>query len=176
MTYKLVKVEKKYYGSIYEYRKEMLENKSSFDGCFCLEDYEDIEKWHLNNLLFESLDTLPPGYSIGYEYLYVLDDEVVGMINIRPDAYKHPYLRQFGGHIGYSVKPSRRNIGIATKMLKDALKLCKEEYKLNKVLITCFKDNTGSKKTILNNGGILENEVMYNPEKKVMERYQIYIK
>ena len=174
--FKLVKVEKKYYDSIFEYRKEMLENKSSFDGCFCLEEYEDIEKWHLNNLLFESLDTLPPGYSLGYEYLYVSDDEVVGMVNIRPDAFNHPYLKEYGGHIGYSVKPSKRKLGIASKMLKDTLKLCNIEFKLDKVLITCFKDNEGSRKTIMNNGGIYLDEIMYNPENKLMERYWIIIK
>ena len=169
----LVKVEQKYYDSIREYRKEMLEANSSFDGCFLLNQYEDIEKWHLNNQLFESVDTCPPGYSIGFIYLYVQDNEVVGMVNIRPDALNNPMLKQYGGHIGYSVKPSYRKNGIGKRMLKDVLVLCKEEYKLDKVLITCLEDNLGSKKIIVDNGGILENTIVYPPEHKNMHRFWI---
>ena len=173
MTYKLVKVVPQYYNSIKKYREEMLSCGSSFDGCFYLDEYEDIEKWHLNNVLFESKDTLPPGYSIGYQYLYLDDDEVVGLVNVRTEALSHPYLKLYGGHIGYSVKPSKRNKGIANSMLKDVLDICRDEYHLDLVLITCFKDNLASKKVITNNGGILENELIYPPENKTMLRYWI---
>jgi len=171
--YYFSRIEKQYYDSIMQYRNEMLESNSTFDGCSSLDKYEDIEKWHLNCNLFESVYTLPPGYSLGFEYLYLCDDEVVGMINMRPDALNHPYLKQFGGHIGYSIKPSKRQTGIGTKMLKEFLPICKDIYKLDKILITCLEENIGSKKIIINNGGIFESSVLYNPTDKKLERYWI---
>ena len=171
--YKLVKVESKYYDSVREYRESMLKAKSSFDGCFMLDEYEDIEKWHLYNQLFERADTCPPGYSIGIMYLYIHENEVIGMVNIRPDALNHPALKQFGGHIGYSVKPEYRKMGVGKSMLKDVLTLCRQEYKLDKVLVTCFSNNEGSKRIIVENGGILENEIVYPPENKLMQRYWV---
>lgn len=173
MNYYFDVVKPIYYESIKKYRNEMLESNSSFDGCFQLQDYEDIEKWHLNNLLFENKDSLPPGYSIGYQYLYLENDEVVGMLNFRPKANEHKYLSMYGGHIGYSVLPSKRRNGIASKMLHDFLIICKEKTNLDKVLITCFEDNEASKKVILNNGGKFESSIMYNPENKVLQRYWI---
>lgn len=171
--YRLDAVKNEYYESIKRYRDMMLEAHSSFDGCSFLERYEDIEKWHLNNLLFENKDTVPPGYSLGYEYLFIEDNEVVGMINIRPEAMSHPHLSKYGGHIGYSIRPDKRNKGLGSLMLKEALKVCKERFKLERVLITCLKGNIGSRKVIINNGGEFDEEILYSPEQTYIERYWI---
>ena len=166
------KVKPENYESIRKYRNDFLCANSRFDGCNKLEDYEDIEKWDLNNKLFESKETLPPGYSIGFQYLYMDNDEVIGMVNFRPEAETHPYLSQYGGHIGYSVKPSRRGVGIGKQMLRDFLPLCRE-YGLNRVLITCMEYNPASRNIILANGGEFESKVLYPPENKMLERYWI---
>ena len=92
------------------------------------------------------------------------------MIQVR--HYFNEYLEKFGGHIGYSVRPSERRKGYAKKMLKDCLKYC-EEINLDKVLITCMDSNVGSRKTILRNGGVYENTV-FEPSREVnLERYWI---
>lgn len=165
-------IKPEYYESIREYREEMLAADSPFDGCSMLEDYEDIEKWHLNCKLFESKDTLPPLYSIGFEYLYICDGQVVGMLNFRPEAMDHPMLKVFGGHIGYSIKPSFRRKGIGTRMLKDFLPVARE-YGLDRVLITCHEHNEGSRNIIVANGGIKENSVYFKPDNCNVERYYI---
>ena len=172
MSYYFTLVNKEHYQSIYEYRKEFLDSNSKFDGCSDLNKYEDIEKWDLNNKLFEDESTVPPGYSIGFQYLYMDNDEVIGMVNFRPKAESHPYLLQYGGHIGYSIKPSRRKQGLGTKMLKDFLPVAKE-YGLQRVMISCMEYNDASRKIITNNGGILENKVVYPPEGVMLERYWI---
>ena len=174
-SYYLSEVKPEYYNSIKEYQKQMFLDGSSFDGCQSLDKYDDIEKWHLNNKLIENKDTIPPGYSIAYEYLFMEDNEVVGMINIRPEALNHKYLKDYGGHIGYSIKPSKRRLGIGTKMLKEGLKVCKDRLNLDKVLITCNKNNEGSRKIILNNNGKYESDIFYPPEDKYLERYWIYL-
>jgi len=55
-------------------------------------------------------------------------------------------------------------------MLTLALPIAKE-LGINKALITCDKSNVGSAKTIMNNGGILENEVINGDE--ITQRYWI---
>lgn len=176
MDNKFDKVKPIYYESISDYRKELLETNSTFDGCFSLQDYEDIEKWDLNCKLFETSQTLPPGYSIGFQYVYLnKEDVVIGMVNFRPYALEHPYLSKFGGHIGYNVRPSCRGEGIGNNMLKDFLKICKEDYLLDKVLITCLENNDASRKIILYNNGIFESKIDCPQEKSILERYWIYL-
>ena len=60
-------------------------------------------------------------------------------------------------------------------MLRAALPEC-VKLGLNKVLVCCLDDNAGSRKTILNSGGIYESTV-YEPNNKVnLERYWITVK
>jgi predicted acetyltransferase len=87
------------------------------------------------------------------------EGKIIGAIDIRHEL--NDYLLQFGGHIGYGVVPSERKKGYAKRMLAMGLEICKE-MGINKVMITCNKENVGSAKTILGNGGIFENEVLDN--------------
>ena len=96
------------------------------------------------------------------------DDCLVGMIDIRHRL--NEYLMLFGGHIGYSVRPTERRKGYAKEQLRLALPYCKQ-IGIEKALITCYKDNIGSAKTIQANGGVLENEL---PEEgRITQRYWI---
>ena len=91
----------------------------------------------------------------GKYYLYLVfndNDRLIGLLNIRYDLA--PNLRDMYGDIGYGVRPSERKKGYATEMLKYALTVCKEK-KMNEVILGCYKDNYGSNKTIIKNGGIL---------------------
>lgn len=57
-------------------------------------------------------------------------------------------------------------------MLKAVLPVCKK-LGIDNVLICCLKDNEGSRKTIINNGGVYESTV-HEPEKsRLIERYWI---
>lgn len=76
---------------------------------------------------------------------------ILGMVDIRHEL--NDFLFRFGGHIGYSVRPSERRKGYATLILKLALAKCKD-IGINDCLVTCDEDNIGSAKVILNNGGI----------------------
>ena len=63
-------------------------------------------------------------------------------------------------------------------MLKLALIKCKE-LKINRVLITCDKENIASRKTIIANGGVLENEVLddvHLGKSGTIQRYWISLK
>ena len=108
-------------------------------------------------------------YVPGATYFGIIDSKIVGAINIR---YKlNDYLLKIGGHIGYGVRPSARRNGYASQMLALALDKCRT-VGITKILITCDKYNLGSAKTIIKNGGILENEVTED-NGNIVQRYWI---
>ena len=80
----------------------------------------------------------------------------VGAVNIR--HHLNEELLKTGGHIGAGIRPSERRKGYATAMIGLALEECRK-LGIENVLITCDKDNIGSAKSIIKNGGVLENEV-----------------
>lgn len=96
-------------------------------------------------------------------YLCFDNDKLVGLLSIRYDLPES--LSKIYGDIGYGVRPTERNKGYATAMLKYALSISKEKG-LDKVLLGCYKDNLPSAATIKKNGGVLvdENDI-YEPGK-----------
>ena len=95
-------------------------------------------------------------------------DILVGAVDIRHSLNEALLLD--GGHIGDGVRPSERRKGYATAMIALALDECRK-LGIEKVLVVCSRDNVGSAKTIMKNGGILENEV--ETDGLVMQRYWI---
>ena len=91
--------------------------------------------------------------------LFCLDKDrniFVGAVNIR--HYLNDSLLKTGGHIGDGVRPSERRKGYATAMIALALEECKK-LGIHKVLMCCDKENVALAKSIIHNGGVLENEV-----------------
>lgn len=91
------------------------------------------------------------------------DGKIVGMIDIRHHI-KHPFLLEFGGHIGYAVRPTERRKGYASKMLALALKYAKV-IGLHEVMLGCYKDNTASIQTIQKYEGRLTEEKLFSDGK-----------
>ncbi len=95
---------------------------------------------------------------------------ILGVSNLRHKLTDH--LWREGGHIGYGVRPSERGKGYGTLMLKLVLEKAKE-LGLEKVLITCDKDNPASARVIQKNGGKLDNELVAKESGKMKQRYWI---
>jgi len=130
--------------------------------------YED----HLN-ILEDQLHgrNLAPGREPASMLYAFLDGKIVGRSSIRHEL--NDYLLNVGGHIGYAVATPYRNQGIATEILKQSLKYCRNVFKLERVLVTCDDNNIGSYRTIEKNNGILENLVFAKSEGVATRRYWI---
>ena len=118
-------------------------------------DFHDFD-YYINNL--DTKEDNENGW-VPDTTLFCLDKDrniLVGAVNIR--HYLNDALLKTGGHIGDGVRPSERRKGYATAMIALALDECKK-LGIDKVLICCNKENIGSAKSIINNGGILENEI-----------------
>lgn len=126
---------------------------------------------YLKNAKKNSLGINLPNNRVPSDIFFLVhngENRILGAIDIRYSL--NDYLYNFGGNIGYGIRPTERRKGYAAIMLRLALDICREKG-LDKVLITCKKSNTGSAKTIVKNGGILENEVFENGE--LIQRYWI---
>jgi predicted acetyltransferase len=96
----------------------------------------------------------PPPEKVRSDYFWITDaDEVVGFIATRHDL--NAFLLESGGHVGYSVCPSRRREGHARRALALALDHL-AGLGLPRVLVTCDEGNVGSRRTIEGAGGVLE--------------------
>ena len=102
---------------------------------------------------------------------FLVNDEnrILGAIQIRHHI-NHPNLMEYGGHIGYGIRPSERGKWYATEMLRLAL-IESRKLGLQKVLLGCHDDNIASQKTIEKNGGIFDRYTEY--ELKKSRRYWI---
>ena len=120
-----------------------------------------IVGWHDFDTYFPSLElTEPTETFVPCSTFFCLDTDsgrFVGAVNIR--HYLNESLLLNGGHIGDGVRPSERRKGVATRMIALALEECRK-LGINRVLMVCDKENLGSAKSIINNGGVLENEVI----------------
>lgn len=174
MSLKLIKLSKSYENQlgemIDEWRTDQeLNHTNRSPWAIFKNDYHDFD-YYLDHLEIKEATQKRVPDSV----FFLLDterDRLLGAINIR--HYLNDDLLMEGGHIGDGIRPSERRKGYATEMIRLALIECRK-LGIDKVLMTCDKDNIGSAKSIINNGGILENEFI-NSNGVIEQRYWITI-
>lgn len=121
-----------------------------------LSDPDAFAAWVARLLDQEAGRDVPPDRVACTSRWIVRGDEIVGVINLRHEL--SGLLLEWGGHIGYAVRPSARRQGVATAalglMLTEAARLG-----INPVLITCDEDNEGSRRTIEGAGGVFDGSI-----------------
>ena len=152
---KLVKLEEKYIPQLLEMMDEWTAaGENIVPYAIRKKDYHNYNEYIISLEVATNNEGLVPDSTY-----FCLDESrniFVGAVNIR--HYLNDSLLLNGGHIGNGVRPSERRKGIATKMIALALEKC-EDLGIEKVLMVCDKSNVASAKSIINNGGILENEI-----------------
>lgn len=103
---------------------------------------------------------LPDGRKVprvpGKVFWLVDGDRFIGRISLRLKL--NETLLQRGGNIGYAIRKSERRKGFGKLMLQLVLPEVRKAG-LDKVLITCHDENTGSQKIIESAGGVLQDKI-----------------
>jgi predicted acetyltransferase len=112
---------------------------------------------------------LPSGWVPSAFLIAELKGALVGRISLRHRLTD--FLENFGGHIGYAVRPAYRRRGIATEILRQGVIIARAEG-IEQILVTCDQSNRASASIIARAGGVLE-DVRVDPEGIPRERYWI---
>lgn len=183
---KHVKPSKEYEQDALEYINEFYEYNSDINGTGGLQRYLDNYDGWLEKLE-EDRTRIPNEEKVPAETYFLVrenDNKIVGMINIRLTLNEN--LKKFGGHIGYSIRPTERKKGYNKVNLYLGL-LCCKEHGISEVLMDCDKSNLGSAKTMQALGGKLIKEYyddtyahcivqdyIINVEEAIEKYYSIY--
>ena len=143
-----------------DFKKEFFDKGEKFinGGNRLDNDQYSYSEWL--QVIDESNNAGSPETKFSHTFFIIRDDgKMIGIANIR-----HP-LEGFyknTGHIGYSVRPSEREKGYATEILRQMLKYAKKQG-LTDIYLVCKKDNGASRKTIVKNNAKL-NRTFANQE------------
>lgn len=155
-----------------EMKQEFFDNGETVINGSALLDQMSFDEWLINTNRNCKPETVRPDWAIATTFFAFRksDDKMIGMIDVRHELAV-PFLQEFGGHIGYSVRPSERRKGYATLMLKLALSYCRS-LDIHEVKLGCYADNEPSMRTIERCGGICIEKKSYI-DGKLMFIYQI---
>lgn len=140
--------------------------------CIGIRNYKNYDLWLTEMHNRHTGKNLPKGYVQENFYLCYEGNRLIGVFSLKFELTD--FRLKYGGHIGYATRPSDRNRGLATQMLKQGLEFSKE-FGFDRMLCICDDDNYASEKVILKNGGVFENE-LYDPDEDVtVKRFWIQL-
>lgn len=157
MHLKLVKLTSTYKNHLFEMMDEWTAaGEKIIPSAIAVNDYHDFETY-LHDL-YRNQEVSGKVPETTYFCLDSDRDIFVGAVTIRHYLTKQ---LQCSGHIGDGIRPSERGKGYATAMIGLALQEA-GRLGIQKVLMCCDKQNIASAKSIVRNGGVLENEAAVN--------------
>jgi predicted acetyltransferase len=140
-----------------------------FDFAFDLDNATDWAKYvALQDRTSQGID-LVEGRVPATFFVVVVDGEIVGRSSVRHEL--NDYLRMFGGHIGYAIRPAFRRRGYATETLRQSLEFIRVKG-VTEVLVTADDDNPWSWKIIEAQGGARDTDSI-EPSGAIIRRYWI---
>lgn len=145
-----------------EYRQEHFDNgENIINGSELLDKTESYEEWLKSVKNNEKPETVNSSWVVTDTFFAMNDeDEIVGIIDLRHTL--NDFLKDFGNS-GYSVRPSQRQKGYATEMLRQVLNVARGAG-LKELHLSVEKENLPSVKTIVKNGGVYERSFEFEGE------------
>ena len=137
-----------------EMKKEFFDRGETVINGSALYDQLSFDEWLENTDLNHNPETVRSDWAVATTFFAIRlsDGKMLGMIDVRHELTV-PFLQEYGGHIGYAVRPSERRKGYATQMLKLALSYC-SSIGIPAVRLGCYADNEASIRTIEHCGGV----------------------
>lgn len=161
----LVEANENYIDELEQFKSEVLVHDTGradqFAGCMGLRECSTGKEWiAICNLRKRAETCEQAGTSVPSTTYFAIresDNRLVGVIDLRHHI-DHPILGTWGGHCGYSVRPSERGKGYAKEMLRLNMQNAKR-MGISKLLVVCNETNAASEKTVLAAGGIFEKNI-----------------
>lgn len=157
-------------------RRDVLDFYAEFaaEGTACIGSAVagDFDVWLANMQDRLAGRTLPAGFVQESFYLCYEGDTLVGVLNFKYTLTD--FLLNYGGHIGYAVRPSCQGRGLATQMMRQCLDIARG-LGFERLLLVCDDDNYASERVIQKCGGVLE-DIRFDPDEQVnVKRYWITV-
>ena len=157
-----------------EYINEFFKYDSKINGAGGLNKYLDsYEDWIVK--LDQDYKTIASEKRVPAKTFFLVresDNKIVGMINIRLALNER--LKKRGGHIGYSIRPTERKKGYNKVNLYLGLLEC-QKNEIREVLMSCYKDNPASYKTMSALGAQLKSEFFSEEDNCIVQNYTINV-
>ena len=173
---KLIKPTKDFEKKVFEMVQEFFDDNTTPYGSSWLKNFLDDYDGRLNYLKqCENEDTITSWHVPANQYILVreFDNSVIWFVSAR--LRLNEWLLRHWWHIWYSIRPKERMKHFATAQLFTVLDIYKNLW-VEKVLLTCNKENIWSAKTIQNCWWILENEIIDPNDWELIQRYRIDVK
>lgn len=155
-----------------EMKQEFFDNGETIINGSALFDQMPFDEWLINTDRNHNPETVRSDWAVATTFFAFRksDNKMLGMIDVRHELTV-PFLKEYGGHIGYAVRPTERRQGYATQMLSLALSYCRS-LNIHTVRLGCYADNNASIRTIEHCGGVCVEQKPY-ADGKPMLIYQI---
>lgn len=168
MTFSLISPRPAFLGSYRSYIQELgTEERYPFPLDFDHHDFPGLLK------RMEGLargEGVPAGGVPSSTYWLVTGEALVGVSNLR--HHLNPEIRDLGGHIGLSIRPTYRGRGLGQRLL--ILTLAQARMRgIDEVHLHCYKSNVPSARMITACGGMLHSETMDASAGAVVQRYRV---
>lgn len=157
------------------YRQEMLDADSSFDGCFSMKKMPNIKEYVDHCIEWANPRREADERGAWGNVLLAIrksDMKMIGCMQVHNVLTER--MKNYTGHVGYSVRPSERRKGYAKKMLAKAVDFL-SSFGFEEIIVSCLPENESSKKTILSNGGEYIETVFLDEDKVYLEKFKIKI-